>query len=224
MSQTLGMRLPKGWAWDWVSGTSIQADWSWDWKRFGPGHGSTAGVLRGNGCEGVGIKYTSPKQTGNPRPPGVMLVPQASPQQQRQWVNLQLCSLQCFLGPVLEAKESCPEAPLGPRRQEESWQQGRQDSVTGQTVLPSQPSEKGGGAPHCRVWSPQASEQASCGWDGRSSEKEPELYRAKQGFCLTRSGWLLLLADKECLGEREKRDIFIIGRMGPQSHLFNLKI
>lgn len=28
---------------------------------------------------------------------------------------------------------------------------------------------------------------------------------AKQGFCLTRSGWLLLLADKEYLGEREKR-------------------
>lgn len=52
---------------------------------------------------------------------------------------------------------------------------------------------------------PQASVQASCGTDGYMCDKEPELYPAKQGFCLTRSGWLLLLADKEYLGEREKR-------------------
>lgn len=130
------------------------------WKCSGPGQGSTAGVLRENGCEGVGIKSKAPKQTGNPRPSGVMLVPQVLPQQQRRRVNLQLCSSQCFLGPVLEARESCPEAPLGPRRQEESWQQGRQDSVIGQPVLPSRPSEKGGGAQHCSVWSPQASKRA----------------------------------------------------------------
>lgn len=69
-------------------------------------------------------------------------------------MNLQLCSLQCILGPVLEARLSSPETALGPSREEESREQGKQDSVIRLPVLPSQPSGNGGGEQHCRLGRP----------------------------------------------------------------------
>ena len=69
-------------------------------------------------------------------------------------MNLQLCSLQCILEPILEARLSSPETALGPSREEESWEQQRQDSVIGLPVLPSQPSRNEGGEQHCRLGSP----------------------------------------------------------------------
>lgn len=50
-------------------------------------------VLRENGCQGIGTKDKSPRQTSNPRPPGVILGPRALPHWQGQRVNVQLCSL-----------------------------------------------------------------------------------------------------------------------------------
>lgn len=96
--------------------------------------------------------------------------------------------MQCILGPSQEVREYCPEAAVWAK------QTGALGSRAGGIhrgyglFSPDQPSGDGGGG---------GGQHEGAGPPGlHAGVVGPEVHRVRQGFCLTRSGCLLSLAEK----------------------------
>lgn len=122
------------------------------------------------------------------------------------------CSLQCILGPILEVGESCPDALVGQQTGIRGSRGGRMH--TGPGLFSPFLWEWRRKAVWKHLEPPGLHAGLLSVVEAAHLQKDLELWWVKQGFCLTRSAWLLFLEDKKCLGGEQKETFSVSAGWG----------